>query len=134
MEAWNNNNNNTIANQNSDNNMHWFVISSHNLSKAAWGEIQNRRDFGSGVVSEVLVIQHWELGVFVSPSTLGVDAMGPAALAPNKKVSRLCNKDESMAQDQHKHSISTSSRTVIPLPYRFKPLQYSGSDQPWVVE
>jgi hypothetical protein len=58
--------------------MRWFVVSSHNLSKAAWGEIQNRYD-----QDEVLTIQSWELGVFVSPSTLGVDVMGPLLSSAN---------------------------------------------------
>ena len=58
--------------------MRWFVVSSHNLSKAAWGEIQNRYDQG-----EVITIQSWELGVFVSPSTLGVDVMGPLLSSAN---------------------------------------------------
>ena len=91
-------------------NMQWFVLTSHNFSKAAWGEIQNRQEHSS----EVLVIRHWELGVFVSPSTLGVDAMGP--------------------QEAHSRpNCDQSSRTVIPLPYKFKPNKYKDNDRPWVV-
>jgi len=57
--------------------MRWFVISSHNLSKPAWGEIQNREG------EDKLTIQSWELGVFVSPKTLGVDSMGPILSSTN---------------------------------------------------
>lgn len=44
----------------------WLCLTSHNLSKAALGELQN----SSGSVTKVFFIRHWELGVFISPSTL----------------------------------------------------------------
>ena len=105
------------------NDMRWFVLSSHNLSKAAWGEVQNRQDYsvrGHTTTSEVLVIQHWELGVFVSPSTLGVDAMGAPSYSGTKY--------------EGVSDVSATRRTVIPLPYQFHPIQYTNKDQPWVVE
>ncbi len=107
-------NNDANANDTNTNDMHWFVLSSHNLSKAAWGELQNRRDYTSrnGDTIETLVIQHWELGIFLSPSTLGVHAMGAMdrSYKPN------------------------AGRAVIPLPYQFQPNKYKTTDQPWVVE
>merc|ERR1711971_393390 len=51
--------------------MEWFVLSSHNLSKAAWGEMQN------GSRGETFKVLNWELGVFVSPKTLGVNRLVP---------------------------------------------------------
>jgi len=96
--------------------MHWFVLSSHNLSKAAWGEIQNRRGF-KGETTKTLVIQHWELGVFVSPATLGVDAMGAQTTG-----------------DDETALVNGKSRAVIPLPYKFKPDKYGISDRPWIVD
>jgi len=103
---------------NNNHNMDWFVLSSHNLSKAAWGEIQNRRvPWGMGETEETLVVQHWELGVFVSPSTLGVDTMGPLS---SPLASRKDDDDD--------------RRTVIPLPYKIQPDKYNDSDRPWVVE
>lgn len=97
-------------------NMHWFVLSSHNLSKAAWGEIQNRRGF-KGETTETLVVQHWELGVFVSPSTLGVDSMKAQT-----------------SGDDETSLVNCKNRAVIPLPYKFKPDKYDISDHPWVVD
>eukprot|EP00536_Pseudo-nitzschia_multiseries_P014148 jgi/Psemu1/213863/e_gw1.663.35.1 len=105
-----------------NNNMLWFVLSSHNLSVAAWGQIQNRSThFGR----EVLTVQHWELGVFVAPSTLGVDAMGPVSTAHHH-------------HHHHQRGSSTAehakpTRAIIPLPYQFRPDRYEDSDQPWVV-
>ena len=90
--------------------MRWFIVSSHNLSKAAWGQIQDR-----AVEGEVLVIQSWELGIFVSPSTLGVDVMRPlSSVNPT---------------DQENERNST-----IPLPYKFRPDRYEPLDQPWVTD
>jgi tyrosyl-DNA phosphodiesterase-1 len=116
------------------NNMRWFVLSSHNLSKAAWGEIQNRMDphRGGGYRTEVLAIQHWELGVFVSPSTLGVDAMGPLSKTNPSVHNRKRKASTSEGSKSHRHE--QHSRAVIPLPYKFRPDKYQDSDQPWVVE
>jgi tyrosyl-DNA phosphodiesterase-1 len=45
-----------------DNTMEWFVLTSHNLSKAAWGEVQMRS------AGRRLFIRHWELGVWLGSS------------------------------------------------------------------
>jgi hypothetical protein len=104
-----------------------FIIS------AAWGEVQNRRDRG-----EVLTIQHWELGVFVSPRTLGVDSMGPGeGLHSVRTLGVPNNSMTSGARATNTASYQTvdaRSRAVIPLPYKFRPTPYSPSDQPWVVD
>mmetsp|Transcript_3230 Transcript_3230/g.6937 ORF Transcript_3230/g.6937 Transcript_3230/m.6937 type:complete len:149 (+) Transcript_3230:1282-1728(+) len=106
--------------------MRWFVLSSHNLSKAAWGEIQTRRDRGN---REVLTIQHWELGVFLSPSTLGVDSMGPLPCAPESSTKANSNSGKRSTTKHDDHN-----RAIIPLPYKFRPDKYQISDEPWVVE
>mmetsp|Transcript_44901 Transcript_44901/g.108974 ORF Transcript_44901/g.108974 Transcript_44901/m.108974 type:complete len:690 (+) Transcript_44901:38-2107(+) len=94
--------------------MKWFCITSHNISKAAWGEIQNRQVEGT-----CLSVQHWELGVFVSPATLGVQRMG---VSPMKT---------GMGNDDYEEDSSTE-RATIPLPYKFRPDPYiEGVDQPW---
>jgi tyrosyl-DNA phosphodiesterase 1 len=98
--------------------MDWFVLSSHNLSKAAWGEIQNRR-----VEGEVLAVQHWELGVFVSPKTLGVDCMGPLSEAKGETAVRVAATGG-----------AAMTRTTIPLPYRFRPDKYHEDDQFWATD
>jgi hypothetical protein len=52
--------------------MDWFVVTSHNMSKAAWGEVQNSSRHGSGDCS-----RHWELGVFLPPQTLRAERLVP---------------------------------------------------------
>ncbi len=51
------------------NELEWFVLSSQNLSIAAWGQlqttsVQSRKD------NKVLFMCNWELGVFMAPATL----------------------------------------------------------------
>ena len=95
--------------------MKWFCITSHNISKAAWGEIQNRQVEGT-----CLSVQHWELGVFISPHTLGVQRMG---VSPMKT---------GMGNDDYEDDGSSTERATIPLPYKFCPDPYiEGIDQPW---
>lgn len=45
----------------SNDSMEWFVLTSHNLSKAAWGEVQTR------AAGRRLFVRHWELGVWMCP-------------------------------------------------------------------
>lgn len=103
--------------------MEWFVVSSHNLSKTAWGELQNRM-----VEGEVLTIQHWELGVFVSPATLGVDSMGP--FVNNSGGGRKLGSSSTI---EHRKD-ANHTRAIIPLPYKFRPDKYKYNDQFWATD
>jgi tyrosyl-DNA phosphodiesterase 1 len=114
--------------------MEWFVLSSHNLSKAAWGEIQNRR-----VDGRVLVIQHWELGVFVSPVTLGVDGMGPLPSPVEEESTKISSTVASAVRmiPTTQFNVDTTdhpSRVNIPLPYPFRPNKYSAEEQFWATD
>ncbi|VEU44282.1 unnamed protein product [Pseudo-nitzschia multistriata] len=103
--------------------MLWFVLSSHNMSVAAWGQIQNRqKDLGR----KVLTVQHWELGIFLAPSTLGVRSMGPTLEGSRHRQAYNCK----TANDD---PINEATRAVIPLPFKFRPIKYQDSDKPWVV-
>ena len=55
------NNDNADSDATSRQSMRWFVLTSHNLSKAAWGEKQTSTAYGRR-----LFIRHWELGVFLA--------------------------------------------------------------------
>ena len=106
-----------------DESMEWFVVSSHNLSKTAWGELQNRM-----VEGEVLTVQHWELGVFISPATLGVDSMGPYV---DDSVGSGQKLGASLSTPEEK---KTGTRAIIPIPYKFRPERYQASDQFWATD
>lgn len=89
------------------NGLEWMVVSSHNVSKAAWGEVQN------GKFGQQFFIRHWELGVFVSPQTLGVNKIRPwtpASSAPQPGVA------------------------TVPLPYAMHPDPYQSSDEAWACD
>jgi len=106
----------------------WILITSHNLSKAAWGEIQNCST-GRSAGNKVLFIRHWELGVFFSPATLrnyfdrsdeDVDD-GHICIVPytGKNGPKLNNS---------RHVVE------VPLPFDLHPCPYSDSDTPWSVD
>ena len=86
--------------------MEYFIVTSHNLSKAAWGEIQNSARHGG----RRLFVRHWELGVLMTP-----DLVGCARLVPWDEQPR-------------------TGDFAIPVPFRLDPTPYDPSDQPWAVD
>lgn len=92
--------------------MHWFVLGSHNLSKAAWGELQN------GQRGPCFKVFHWELGVFISPQTLGVDRLVPFGTAASRQPASRA--DETICE--------------VPLPYPFRPDRYATNDRAWTLD
>ena len=91
-----------------DSSMKWFVLTSHNMSKAAWGEVQY------GQFGRHIHIRHWELGVFVSPT-----------LVAGEPGHRLVPFGVNASQE---------SDIQIPLPYKVLPDAYGASDRPWMVD
>jgi tyrosyl-DNA phosphodiesterase-1 len=82
--------------------MQWFVLSSHNISTSAWGQLQKN--------NTKLFVRHWELGVFVSPKLLGNESgrlvpLGQHPPGPNE--------------------------FGLPLPYQLHPEPYAPNDEPW---
>ncbi|CAB9521823.1 Tyrosyl-DNA phosphodiesterase 1 [Seminavis robusta] len=88
----------------------WLVIGSHNLSTAAWGSVKkNDAKHGGG---DCIYVKSWELAVFLSPQTLGVDKL------------LLWGNDN-----------GGSGRTAtVPLPYKINPDPYDSNDEPWTAE
>lgn len=92
--------------------LHWFVLTSHNLSKAAWGEIQTSSRYGG----RRLFVRHWELGVFLSPQLLGASELLPWSSSERKRYS------------------TESKICTIPIPYDLYPKVYGQGDRPWAVD
>jgi len=90
----------------------WFLLTSHNLSKAAWGDVQNSSQFGE----KRLFIRHWELGVLITPSRLGAQRLVP------------------WSKKRDTASKTITGDVTIPLPYRHKPLAYTKKDKAWAVD
>lgn len=87
--------------------MDWFVVTSHNMSKAAWGEVQNSRNG-----SRRLFVRHWELGVFLSPQTLRAERLVPWSEQGSFRPGDV----------------------AVPQPYSLYPQPYQASDRPWAVD
>ena len=101
--------------------MQWFCLSSHNLSKAAWGEIrQNSR-------GQHLYVMHWELGVFVAPSMFQEEESArPAKLVPITTTSTSVGGEGSTVA-----AAASATKIGIPLPYPLIPTKYGPSEKPF---
>ncbi|XP_014520570.1 tyrosyl-DNA phosphodiesterase 1 [Vigna radiata var. radiata] len=112
----------------------WFLLTSANLSKAAWGALQKN--------STQLMIRSYELGVLFLPSSfkrrgsvfsctcnvaLSEDKW-PAQESSETKKTKLVT-----LNGQKKDSMHSPSDVIIPLPlpYELPPLPYSSQDVPW---
>lgn len=107
----------------------WLCLTSHNLSKAALGELQN----SSGSVTKVFFIRHWELGVFISPSTLAKRVVGDLSGPFTKTYIRICPYADSATNDDN----TTANRVevIVPLPFDpINPERYGNGDVPWTVD
>jgi tyrosyl-DNA phosphodiesterase-1 len=91
--------------------MEWFCLTSHNLSKAAWGE----KIMSEG--ARRIFCRHWELGVLVVPQLLG--GGDDCKLVPAGGASS---------------SSAAKNHVAIPLPFPLKPTEYGASDRPWAVD
>ncbi|XP_064919765.1 tyrosyl-DNA phosphodiesterase 1 isoform X3 [Columba livia] len=83
----------------------WFLVTSANLSKAAWGALEK-----SGTQ---LMIRSYELGVLFLPSAFGLDK------------GYFCVRGKTLSE-------SKESATYFPVPYDLPPEQYGSKDQPWI--
>jgi len=85
----------------------WLVLASHNLSKAALGEVVNSAKYGE----QRFFVRHWEMGVFIS--------------------SRLLGKERLVPWSRDAISSQNASIATIPLPFKSLPDAYEKSDEPW---
>eukprot|EP00158_Paraphelidium_tribonemae_P009787 Partr_v1_DN28966_c1_g1_i1_m25842 putative tyrosylDNA phosphodiesterase len=81
--------------------LRWFILTSANLSKAAWGALEKK--------SSQLMIRNFELGVLLKPSNFG----------PNSSL---------VAVNQQ---LSTSDSIDIPVPYDIPLTRYKAGEDPW---
>uniref|UniRef100_A0A8C6JYJ1 Uncharacterized protein n=1 Tax=Melopsittacus undulatus TaxID=13146 RepID=A0A8C6JYJ1_MELUD len=83
----------------------WFLVTSANLSKAAWGALEKN--------GTQLMIRSYELGVLFLPSAFGLD----------KGYFHVKGK---------MRSESDNPATYFPVPFDLPPEQYGSKDQPWI--
>eukprot|EP00850_Spirogloea_muscicola_P007898 SM000041S15457 [mRNA] locus=s41:198777:203037:+ [translate_table: standard] len=120
----------------------WVLLTSSNLSKAAWGALQKN--------NKQLMVRSYELGVLFLPSLLAkarsrrsTYAYNPDAVPglsfPVKSSSGLQDVDNAASVDvelqtrdwKADRAGGGSHEIVIPLPYALPPATYSTNDKPW---
>lgn len=102
----------------------WFLLTSANLSKAAWGALQKN--------NSQLMIRSYELGVLFLPSTIekpvtvfsctdGSELKQRGGI--KTKLATLCYNENRTAQ--------SSEIIKLPVPYQLPPQPYTSEDVPW---
>lgn len=111
-------------------NLAWFLLTSANLSKAAWGALQKN--------NTQLMIRSYELGVLFLPSSTN----HAHAFSCTRNGSPLKNIYGSSEEKRTKLVTLTSPHTnkmnqpmsdiiTLPVPYQLPPHRYSSEDVPW---
>ncbi|XP_074564709.1 tyrosyl-DNA phosphodiesterase 1 [Curcuma longa] len=112
-------------------NLAWFLLTSANLSKAAWGALQKN--------NSQLMIRSYELGVLFLPSSNASDqafsctddhalqqensSSGYATGGGKTRLATLCWKE---------NNPKGSAKVIqLPVPYQLPPQPYNSSDEPW---
>eukprot|EP00898_Chlorokybus_atmophyticus_P002644 jgi/Chlat1/3380/Chrsp23S03810 len=123
----------------SGNRLAWFLLTSSNLSKAAWGALQKN--------GQQLMIRSYEMGVLFLPSLLTKYAHVhfsctnlafsiPRPLA-EEQPAQLQLKAVSSANEVEaaaKPGGTGDQVVLLPVPYALPPRPYSPTDKPWVVD
>lgn len=127
----------------------WFCVTSHNLSKAAWGEQQESKKYNC----TLLKILSYELGVLLVPSlekayrqsrhygfsctensTTRPQKVAPMAGSENIERVKFLQWQQGEPQAAHFSSDGTVLTVPLPIPYPLPPESYvQGQDVPWRV-
>jgi tyrosyl-DNA phosphodiesterase-1 len=112
-------------------NILYFLLTSANLSKSAWGESQ--------LDGTQFMVKSWELGVlFVRSMFDKNEGEGGAAssfsLSPQHPVLGRMNAMPRVSKPAFVTDAadsSSSSNIFLPIPYKLPPTKYSATDVPW---
>ncbi|CAK9146811.1 unnamed protein product [Ilex paraguariensis] len=112
-------------------NLAWFLLTSSNLSKAAWGALQKN--------NSQLMIRSYELGVLFLPSSIKPGSKfsctddGYPAKDNNDLVKNSEAKRTTLVTLAKQGNTNADSCEVIqlPVPYELPPQRYSAEDVPW---
>ncbi|XP_021766943.1 tyrosyl-DNA phosphodiesterase 1-like isoform X1 [Chenopodium quinoa] len=113
-------------------NLAWFLLTSSNLSKAAWGALQKN--------SSQLMIRSYELGVLFLPTVVKNDfgfsctddksslknTRGPTGSCGTRKIKLV-----TLTWPRRDNDDSDSEIVPLPVPYELPPKLYSSQDVPW---
>ncbi|KAK9714913.1 hypothetical protein RND81_06G130300 [Saponaria officinalis] len=114
-------------------NIAWFLLTSANLSKAAWGALQKN--------SSQLMIRSYELGVLFLPTVVG-NSRGFSCTddTSSQKSDKQGSTNSSSVRKTKLVSLTWQGRETdhsncelvrLPVPYELPPQSYSSQDVPW---
>lgn len=106
-------------------NLAWFLLTSANLSKAAWGALQKN--------NSQLMIRSYELGVLFLPSVLKNTCGFSCTEDKTRPVDHPVRKTKlvSLAWSGRANPDSDYEIVPLPVPYELPPQLYSSQDIPW---
>ncbi|KAI3863098.1 hypothetical protein MKW98_015556 [Papaver atlanticum] len=113
-------------------NLAWFLLTSANLSKAAWGALQKK--------DSQLMIRSYELGVLFLPTSIKKDCS--FSCTDNGGSTEVKCESSKNGEDRqtklvtlcwkgNKNTHSSSEVITLPVPYELPPQPYSSEDVPW---
>ena len=109
----------------------WLYLGSHNLSIAAWGQVQARYTGSDELIHR---IAHWELGVFFSPATLA-KARGNGKrvrIVPFGHYGKTSNGAICLDSDDDDEDDDEGVDVIhVPLPYSLHTPAYDSKDVHW---
>lgn len=124
----------------------WVILTSHNLSKAAWGSLQKQ--------GTQLMIRSYEMGVLFGPSTENLFRSSPhrffsctdirpdesSEIAQRSSSPERGHSEEASPGFKRFHGYEQDEHDAphclpeFPLPYRTPPRPYESDDIPWMVD
>jgi len=105
----------------------WICLTSHNLSIAAWGQVQ-RRSKNLPPDEKILFVRHWELGVFFSADTLARSDGNQVRIVPLADYEHDSNGAICLDNDEDE---GDDDVIRVPLPYSLNTPAYAAEDNPW---
>jgi tyrosyl-DNA phosphodiesterase-1 len=113
----------------------WSLLTSHNMSSAAWGALQKNQS--------QLMIRSYELGVLITPETerryWALPSNAPPVRlrhgsepSPSQTCASAAAAAAAAATGEQQQRLTTAATTTwVPLPYNLPPMPYGSSDHPW---
>eukprot|EP00986_Skeletonema_menzelii_P013550 scaffold7979_cov149-Skeletonema_menzelii.AAC.1 len=107
----------------------WMCLTSHNLSIAAWGQVQ-KRSKNQRNDEKILFIRHWELGVFFSADALTRGSGKQIRIVPLADCDKGSNGVICLDSDDEKGE-ADGDVIRVPLPYSLHTPAYASTEKPW---
>ncbi|XP_020096717.1 tyrosyl-DNA phosphodiesterase 1 isoform X2 [Ananas comosus] len=109
-------------------NIAWFLLTSSNLSKAAWGALQKN--------NTQLMIRSYELGILFLPSVVHPQShfscTGDSSVKqPSTPLNEFKTKLATLCLNRSSGTDSSSQVIRLPVPFRLPPQPYTSEDVPW---